>query len=235
MQEPLKSLIALGVVGQRILRVTRDRNALEVDVRRQQETIAALQARLEEAQQGILACKKEADSRELKIKGLEEDIRKFQMQLNSIKNQRDFDAMKLQIKEKEQGIRALEDEELEALTRLDEQKGVVEDLKRRIQEENERLARIRHDVDEQVRKYGSELAALEAERDGLRANVDPQILINYDRLSTSRDNPLVSVRNRVCQGCHTLVPMQILNEVMRRDRIVHCHSCGRLLYIEEDE
>jgi predicted nucleic acid-binding Zn-ribbon protein len=234
MQEPLKSLVDLARLNDRIAVLRKDCEALQIDVRRQQETVSALEQRLEEHKARVLDLRKQADSREVKIKGLEEDIKRFQTQLYGVGDQREYDAMKQQIKDKETGISQLEDEELEELTQIDEVKALMKDIEAQIAEERGRLEAIRAEVDGQTKKYEEELAGLERERVEVRANIDPPILASYERLVAGKGNALVAVRNRICQGCHTLVPMQIWSEVMQEDRIVYCHSCGRMIYYEPD-
>lgn len=233
MEETLNNLVKLQETNRVIERLRKDCDSLNVDVDQQQETVRILEVRLQEAKDLIKLLQRDADSRELSIRSLEDEIQNLNVQLNQIRNQKEYDAIRHEVQGKQDKISQHEDAELENLAKIDEAKASIAEVQGQVKDEQERLARIQAEVDKEMAEYQGELAEVEAERERLRDGIDPQILDQYDRLTANKSNPLVGVRDRVCQGCFTLVPMQILNEVMRKDHLVFCHSCGRLLFLDE--
>jgi predicted nucleic acid-binding Zn-ribbon protein len=77
-----------------------------------------------------------------------------------------------------------------------------------------------------------ELKKLRAERAGLRADAEADLLADYDRIAKARKTGLAEVREQECQGCHVrLRPAQWQH--LREGALMHCESCGRLLYYDE--
>ena len=76
------------------------------------------------------------------------------------------------------------------------------------------------------------IAAMIAE---LRRQLAPAILLHYDRFRVRGKKGLVAVRNQVCTGCHMRVPIGIIMTIKRQTDIQLCESCGRYLYLPEEE
>jgi predicted nucleic acid-binding Zn-ribbon protein len=74
---------------------------------------------------------------------------------------------------------------------------------------------------------------MENEVNELRAKIAPPILAHYDRLLAQGKKGLAAVRNQVCTGCHIRVPRAFVQVLMHGDDIQICESCGRYLYLPE--
>ena len=69
----------------------------------------------------------------------------------------------------------------------------------------------------------------------LRGKIPPQILGHYDRLMARGKKGIVPVRNRVCSACHMGVPLGTIATIMHGTDIQLCDSCGRYLYLPEED
>jgi predicted nucleic acid-binding Zn-ribbon protein len=79
--------------------------------------------------------------------------------------------------------------------------------------------------------YARELARLEEDRDKAAARVDHSHLKQYEFLRDRlRGLALAEVRNAACRSCHMQIPQQLYNEIQRRDRIITCPNCLRILF-----
>ena len=67
----------------------------------------------------------------------------------------------------------------------------------------------------------------------LRTRIAPPILAHYDRLLALGKKGLAAVRNQVCTGCHIRVPRAFVLALMHGDDIQICESCGRYLFLPE--
>jgi predicted nucleic acid-binding Zn-ribbon protein len=72
----------------------------------------------------------------------------------------------------------------------------------------------------------------QADRDRIRADVDPATLRIYDRLRTTRGGIAVAeVRQRTCQGCRVTMTAAYEQRLRHGEALVTCQSCGRILYL----
>ncbi len=69
----------------------------------------------------------------------------------------------------------------------------------------------------------------------LREKIPPPILAHYDRLANRGKSGVAIVRHQVCTGCYMRVPIGTINRLMHVDDITMCESCGRYLYLPEEE
>jgi hypothetical protein len=102
-----------------------------------------------------------------------------------------------------------------------------------------------HDLAEQVAKKTAELdaalAEVRAERESVVAGVDPELREFYERLFRSRDGRGI-VRatpaggdERFCSGCFIRLTSNTTSLLLLGAGLLRCPSCGRILYIDDEE
>src|SRR6267378_4911508 len=67
----------------------------------------------------------------------------------------------------------------------------------------------------------------------LREKIPQPILGHYDRLRARGKRGIAIVRNHVCTGCHMLLPIGVVTQLMHDNDIQLCDTCGRYLYLPE--
>lgn len=76
------------------------------------------------------------------------------------------------------------------------------------------------------------IEAQQAERDRLRALIDDAALKNYDSLRRRLGGLAVAeVKQRTCQGCRVSLIAAVEQRLRQGNSVVHCQSCGRILYL----
>ena len=71
---------------------------------------------------------------------------------------------------------------------------------------------------------------LTARRDGLGAELDPDVFRNYERLATRHPGSCVAtVSDNICSGCQMGILPRRLQEIKRADSVGACDSCHRFL------
>ena len=46
---------------------------------------------------------------------------------------------------------------------------------------------------------------------------------------------VTEVRDEVCQGCHMNIPPQLFVEIKKKDKLIQCPQCRRILYYKSTE
>lgn len=74
-----------------------------------------------------------------------------------------------------------------------------------------------------------------AEAVRLRGLVPAPVLGHFDRLLARGKNGVAAVRNGACGACHIRLPSGSLARLANPEDLHLCDSCGRYLYLPEDE
>lgn len=74
------------------------------------------------------------------------------------------------------------------------------------------------------------LADLTQKRQSLSAGIDTPVVGAYDKLRKQKGQAVVRVEQGVCWGCRISLPSSDMQQV-RSGNLVHCSSCGRILFL----
>jgi predicted nucleic acid-binding Zn-ribbon protein len=192
--------------------------------------VSAERAALESHRARALDSQKHRRQLEKDAESLVAEERRYQSQLPAVKKNEEYAAL---LHEIEAARRRRSDVETDVLVKL---------------EEEETLARERPVLErtlaEAEREAASQLAGLSAAESSDRARLEviesgraAQVeglagatRSRYERARSSREGrAVVPVLRGACGGCFRSLPPQVLQEARRRDRVLSCEGCGRLL------
>lgn len=150
----------------------------------------------------------------------------------SVTNPRELVALKDDIDALHRRQRTLEDQDLELME-------AIEPLAAELDAHDARLAALAEDrvrldaaLGEAAADIDAELTEVEARRTGLAADVDADLLADYDRLRAQQGGVAIArLQGGTCQGCHlqlSAVEVDRIRQLDPAERAV-CEECGRLL------
>ena len=214
----------------------KDQKALTKDVRNAEQRLEQKRQELEELKQEQTRVRRRASDCEAKIEKAEDEIERLEVEMNSTKNQSRYDAMAKSIRSHEADIQKWEDEELEALNRIDELSEEREQIEEDVERLEEELEETKERVEDERQSYDEKIEDLKERRREIRSELDDEALEAYDRLARGSDEQaLAQVKNRLCMGCFTTITKQQENELLRGNELVFCQSCGKILKLTESE
>ena len=204
------------------------------DVQKKKTQIEDKKALAEEKHEEKLSRQKEIDRKELDLKTDEGEITKYNVQLNSIKTNKEYTALCTEIGSKKADMSILEDEILNTMSKLEsvneENNKLQEDLRR----EEESLKNLIESVDADVKKTDIEIEEIQNDQMKYIDALDENSLKHYNRLSSIKGGKaVVAVIDNMCGGCSMKITAQTLNLLMGSNELVFCQSCSRILYLEE--
>ncbi len=173
---------------------------------------------------------------ELKQKGIDEKIAKFEKDLFSgrIVNPREVEAMQREIEmlrrqRGEADVRILELWEL-----VPPAKAESEALQRQIEEQQRLLAAHQKQVLQFKSQLEDAFKKRTAERPEAVSRVDPMLLTRYESIRKNHGGiGMTRVgKDQMCERCGTKVPLKGL-ELAKEGRLALCESCHRILYVSE--
>lgn len=189
-----------------------------------QDALPVAQNALRTALAGVSAAEGEVTDRRERIKHLRQ-------QQSTLKTNREFQAMNLEVSTIEGEIEACETRQLARMDEVAPARAKLAECERRLQEEQAIVDGYLKELDARLAEARAELAKAEAERHAAAQLIDPRILLHYGRLLGKRWPPVVPLEGgTVCGGCHLTQPPSVGHMVRRNTGLVACQMCGRILY-----
>jgi hypothetical protein len=230
MSDEIDRLWSLHDLDERVVELTAGLSRFPVERRAAEQRAAEARARLDALKARVAEVQKARRALEKDIEALSDQERRFLSQQGMVKTNAEFQALTHEIEQTrakrsdlETGVlQRYEDEEVAAA----EKPGAEAALRAAEQDVAERVARI----DGEERVLRERLEAAQAERAALLGGLAPGTRTRYERTHQMRDGrPVVPIRDAACGGCFRRQPPQVLVDAKRRDRILVCDGCGRLL------
>ena len=122
------------------------------------------------------------------------------------------------------------------LLELELMEGKVKELGKEVNEEEKQLNEYLRTMEIEITRFDKEIEALQEDEKKFFELVDEDALYHYRRLVNHKDGIAVAgVSNYACCGCNMGLTAQTINLLMAGDKLVFCHNCGRILYLNEVE
>ena len=169
------------------------------------------------------------------LKDLNIKIEKHKDQLFLVTNNKQYDALQLEIDHLKSELDGIEIKSLE----YTEEK---EKLEKQIKSESENLGALSSDLKERRKKLenlmnqsSDQKTKLESDRKTHIDDIDESILNQYTRVQKARGGlSVVSITGSACGGCGAFIPPQIVAEVKSNSLARTCDSCSRFLYWDSE-
>ncbi|MCD6080653.1 MAG: hypothetical protein J7J54_04300 [Candidatus Omnitrophica bacterium] len=214
---------------------------LRNEIERKPLELGELKLRLEEKkkqldviQEDIKRIKINIKEKELELKSGEEEVKRLQSQLMQVKTNKEYKSLLMEIEGKKADNSLIEDNILDLMEEVDKKELELnkerDNFKHLEAEYSKEEARIKSEI----AKIENQIKDKEKEREEVCSHLDTQLLSIYERLLKNRDGlAIVPVVNDACGGCHLSLRPQIINEIKRKDHLVTCERCSRILYLDE--
>lgn len=230
-EERMKALYELQGYLSEIDKIKTLRGELPNEVKDREDEVARYELRIAKHSEEIEALREEIRSRKADIEERNVKMRKYDEQINNVRNNREFAFL-----EKEREYEGLEIE-------LDEKK--IRDALAKINEKEETLAADREALidnrhileqkKEELQSITSETKAEEEKLLGKAKALEPMIddytLAAFKRIRRNARNGLgiVTVQRNACGGCFNRIPPQRQLEIKMHKKVIVCEYCGRIM------
>jgi predicted nucleic acid-binding Zn-ribbon protein len=207
-----------------------------MDVEEKRRKIEQKTAVFAEKQKGIKSFQKTIDMKELDLKTKDAGIQKLRGQLNVVKTNKEYSALLSEINGHEADKSIIEDEILKLLSESEVMEGGVKESSKEIDVEEKQLNEYLRAMEIEIAGFDREVETLQEDEKKFFELIEEDVLYHYKRLVGHRDGvAVVGVSNHVCLGCNMGVTSQTINLLMYGDKLVFCHNCGRIIYLNDNE
>src|SRR5690606_17393546 len=234
-EQKLQALWNLQTIHTQIDKIHQVRGELPIEVADLEDEVAGLETRIEKIRTDLDTSEDSIVNRRNLIKDAQAAIKKYESQLNEVKNNREYDAIAkeieiqgLEIQVLEKKIRETEFEISNKTTKYENAQGDLEERKKDLAAKQEELANITGETEKDEK-------ALMEKADKAEKKIDERLLVAYNRLRKNAKNGLavVTIDRDSCSGCFNQIPPQRQLDIRQRKKIIVCEHCGRILIDEE--
>ncbi len=198
------------------------------------EHVARLEAQAEEARAKAKDLRISVDDKQLQLKSREDAVAHRKQQLREAKSNKENQALKEQIAADEMTNSVLADEILEGMERLDEAVAQAKAAEEALAKGRLDAQKAQEEIERQAPLLQDDLARLTEELRQTEEDLPPDFRDVYQRLIRSKGSDgLAPIAGEYCGGCHQHVPLNMVN-ALRLAKPVFCRSCGRLLYLPQE-
>jgi uncharacterized protein len=167
-----------------------------------------------------------------KVEDAKTALEKSQGRLNSIKTNREYDAVHAEIETFKSVIAGADGRIKHIDEELEKQKQAIDEASvafEKIKTENESKI---DDLSTKISSIESSIALLKKERDAISASVPKPLLRTYEHiLSRRKTGKVLSFVNndtRTCSSCFKVLETQLINEIRRGTKLITCQNCGSI-------
>lgn len=228
----IEVLRRLQSIDTKLRRLEGDKLYREYDIQKKLTLVQQKKTELAKLNEETKNYQKDVGIKELDLKSMETEIAKLRLQMNQVKTNKEYSAIKAEIGGKEANKSVLEDEILGMMTKYEEMNQRFRSFEKTIEHENAQLKELQKHVESDLTTIDAGIQELRKMRNKYETLLDSDALQHYNRLVSHKDAvAVVPVINKVCQGCFMSVTAQTLNQLLSGKDITFCNSCGRILYL----
>jgi len=236
MNRDLENLIVLQEIDLRIREQEIAQEKFPSEVKELEHGIAKAGTALDAAKAKLEQANKEKKNIEDQAAKAKEGLDKSQERLNSIKTNREYDAVHAEIEAQKSIVnnaenrkKALDDEIARASKAVEETTAEYEKIKA----ENEpKIAELR----EKIGAIDTNIAKITEERNEVVPKISKALIRTYDLIRKKRKSGRaisLITNSRTCTVCYKILEPQLVNEIKRGIRTILCQSCGSIMIWNE--
>lgn len=232
MQKDIKVLLRVQEEDITIRSLKRESQVLPEKLKAIKEKQKEAENRVKEKQEEIKKIQVAHKELEIDFETKQGDIKKHETQLFQLKTNEEYKAMQKQINDVKFECGLLEDKILEKLEQIEKVQKELKDVEDVLASAKQNVGTREKEIKSKIDAITSDIQRIQKERDELTQGVSVEFLRKYESIfSNKQDAALVSVENKTCQGCHMILPPNVINEVKKSTGFVICDNCARILYL----
>ena len=234
MNPQLKSLIELQAIDNQIGELEHGKAAIPKQIESGKSGVKEKQNQLAEAESSLAQLQKERKDLEIDVMAENDHAAKTKTKLSSVKTNKEYSAILVEVDTVKEKILVLEDRELELMEILEEKEKELLPLKADCKEEEEKFNVYKLKKEAESERTEKELEVIRPRRSQAANNLDVKLLEHYTKVFNAREGVVVvPIHENVCQGClQQILPQQVI-DVKSGETIIYCEQCSRILYWEE--
>ena len=232
MIKDLELLVQLQTIDLRIHELIQSQSDLPKSLSELERSIAAAGRAVDNVNNQMDSNAAEKKSFEERVVDAKAALDKSQERLNSIKTNREYDAVHAEIENFKNTIAGADAKMRNLLAESDKVTQSLEAKKEELEKIKADCEPKISDLKAKIASIDSSVAALRKEREGITVGIPKSLLRTYDHILSRRKNAkvlsFVSHDNSTCSSCFKVLETQLVNEIRRGTKLLTCQNCGAI-------
>ena len=230
-EQKLKALYKLQIIDTQISKLQAIRGELPNEVADLEDDIAGMETRLTNMANEIKAIEDSISVNKTRIIDAKALAKKYEKQLEGVKNNREYDALNKEIEiqglEQQAADKRIKNANFEA----EQKKNNISALDSELVGRKQDLKNKKGELESIIADTEKEEALLNKDREKAVVVADDRLVTSYNKIRTSMKNGMgvAVIMRESCGGCFAGIPPQRQADIKLRKKIIVCENCGRVL------
>lgn len=231
MKEKIEVLIRLQAVETEEELLQARLNDVSGRIRAGEEKLAAGETSVAEESAALEALKKQYRSYEAEIRENQDAMAKNQAILNTVKTNKEYQAMLRGIDDLKKKNSGIEDVMLAMLDQISAAENTLSVRKEELETLRKETEAEQQSIQKEMEEGNEKMAALQSRKKLVAQEVPADLLEKFMMIKNRFGSPaIVPIEGIVCQGCNMNIPPQMRNELKRFESLKCCPFCNRIIY-----
>ena len=229
-EQKLLSLYNLQQICTKIDDIRMIRGELPEEIRDNEDECEGLNTRINKFTDDIKNLKLKIASENTNIEEAKASIKKYEEQQNSVRNNREYEALSKEIEFQQLQIQVADKHKEKHEAEILDKQNKIAETNERVKELQEILDQKKAELEVIVADTQKEEEELLAKAEELKAKVDDRLLSAFERIRKNAHNGLaiVKIERDACGGCFSKIPPQRQLDICLHKKIIVCEACGRI-------
>jgi predicted nucleic acid-binding Zn-ribbon protein len=230
-EQKLKALYKLQIIDSQISKLQIVRGELPNEVADLEDDIAGMETRLANMANDVKAIEETISQNKTRILDAKALAKKYEKQLEGVKNNREYDALNKEIEIQGLEQQAADKRIKNANFESEQKKNAITALDTELVGRKQDLKNKKGELESIIAETEKEEANLNVDRAKAVTVADDRLVASYNRIRTSMKNGIgvAVIMRESCGGCFAGIPPQRQADIKLRKKIIVCENCGRVL------
>lgn len=231
MRDQLEVLAALQSIDQDVKGRKTAQRELLAEIEKNEKDIATKSAELELLREEWSRSDAERQTKEQVLQAAAKKVTEKRMRMNQVKNVRELQALQREITQIKESNTIVEEELLETMTELETAAASLKEKEEELRALQEEWNAKKDKLKEEVASIEASLMETSKMREDTAGRLNNDLVGKYEMIFARRGGTaVVSLSSSICAACNMNIPPQLWNEVLRSEKLSLCPSCQRILY-----
>ena len=228
------ALYELQKIDSQIDEINKVKGELPLEVQDLEDELAGLNTRIENINAEIEELNSLNRQRRREVDQAKIMIGNYKEQQNTVRNNREYDAITKEIEYQELEIELAEKRLKEYTAQIKAKKAIIDETNTLIEERSIDYKAKKAELDSIETETAQQVAELMAKAEQAKQPIDDRLLAAYNRIRSNVRNGLavVTVTRDACGGCFNRIPPQRQVDIRQGKKLIVCEYCGRILVSE---